>query len=200
MKNLTLFIAATNLFFLSAFAQKEYREISNETAIANQSDVAYYYVEERINMPFGAQVTTYTVSNLSLVSKADLGPNNIRTITPKYAKQKVSRFAEKTAVASPSATEEIVEERPTSVNIDLIATYERVLEKGYKSEKLLKSVANEYFFNGDLKTAAKWYEELFSMNTNLEAMYYYRYAKTLESINQLEKSSEMMKIFESKNR
>ncbi|GEP49375.1 hypothetical protein FNO01nite_00470 [Flavobacterium noncentrifugens] len=200
MKNLYLFIAATNLFFLNAFAQKEYQGIAvNETVNANRSDVAYYYVEERINMSFGAQVTTYTVSDLSLISTIDLGPNNSRIITPKYAKQKSSRTSAKVAIASPAAIDEIVEKRPTSVNIDLIATYERVLEKGYKSEKLLKSVANEYFFNGNLAAAAKWYNELFAMNTDLEAMYYFRYAKSLASVNQLEKSAEMMKLFEKKN-
>lgn len=35
-------------------------------------------------MKFGGTVTKYTVSNLSLISKVDLGPNNIRIIKPVY--------------------------------------------------------------------------------------------------------------------
>lgn len=200
MKKIYFLIAITSLSCFHVTAQDGHEVAMNETSAANRSDVAYYYVEERINMSFGSQITTYTVSDLSFVSKADLGPNNIRIITPKYAKLKSSRIAAKIAVASPAAVDEIPEERPTSVNIDLIATYERVLEKGYKSEKLLKSVANEYFFNGNFNAAAKWYDELFAMNTDLEAMYYFRYAKALAGANQLEKSTEMMQIFETKNK
>lgn len=203
MKTYLSFLAAiVNVVSINLFAQGDKQNQSDTTGDLfglDNSVIISYHVVEKINMPFGSQITTYNVSDLSLVSTVDLGPNNSRIITPKYAKQKISN---QTAVvhASPVTVEEVIAERPTSVYIDLIATYERILEKGYKSEKLLKSVANEYFFNGNLIAAAKWYDELFSMNTNLEAMYYFRYAKSLASVNQLEKSAEMMKLFETKNR
>jgi len=200
MKNYApFFTAITSLISFVCFAQNnKIQDLNNLNSETTNQKIIGYHVEEHVNMRFGSQITTYTVSDLRLVSTADLGPNNRRVITPKYAKQKTSTQTA-VALASPVSVEETVAERPTSVNIDLIATYERVLEKGYKSEKLLKSVANEYFFNGNLSTAAKWYDELFSMNTNLEAMYYYRYSKSLASVNQLDKSAEMMKIFESRN-
>lgn len=47
-------------------------------------NVLYYKVEEIVNMAFGGSVTRYTVSDLSLISKVDLGPENIRIITPFY--------------------------------------------------------------------------------------------------------------------
>lgn len=46
--------------------------------------VLYYKVEEIINMAFGGTNVWYTVSDLSLINKVDLGPENIRIITPFY--------------------------------------------------------------------------------------------------------------------
>ena len=52
--------------------------------------------------------------------------------------------------------------------IDAIKTYERVAEKGYKSEDMFKKLGNSYYFNSDFDGAAKWYGELFAMNTAVE--------------------------------
>ena len=177
--------------------------LSAQSGLENKGAVGIesYHVVERINMKFGAQVVTYDVSDIRLINTIDLGPNNSRTITPKYKDQKVG-VTEVPNLANPGqiSVDEIASaESPKYVDIDLLGTYERILEKGYRSEKLLKSVSDEYFFKGELKDAAKWYSELIALDTNLEAVYYYRYAKSLASINQLEKSNEMMKIFESKN-
>ncbi|KLT68139.1 flagellar motor protein MotB, partial [Flavobacterium sp. ABG] len=51
--------------------------------------------------------------------------------------------------------------------IDAIKTYERVAEKGYKSEDMFKKLGNSYYFNSAFEGAAKWYGELFAMNTNV---------------------------------
>ena len=199
------FIAIMVLFSFGAFAQDNDQNLamaSNEFSGIEESVVVAYHVEERINMRFGAQITTYNVSDLSMINTRDLGPNNIRIITPKHAKRKISNNASVNAsemVSGPSI-EEAVDERPKSVNIDLIDTYERILDKGYRSEKMIKSVANERFFHGNLTSAAKWYAELFALNMDLEPIYYYRYAQALVAINQLDKSNEMMKIFEAKNK
>src|SRR6187402_1006391 len=87
------------VFSFSCFAQ---RATSNTPVIApianthsqpdNKSDddlvLDYYHVEETINMSFGRRVTKYDVSKLDMVNMYDLGPNNIRTVTPVYRKAK----------------------------------------------------------------------------------------------------------------
>ncbi|MBP4141914.1 OmpA family protein [Flavobacterium sp. P4023] len=84
--------------------------------------------------------------------------------------------------------------------IDAIKTYERVAEKGYKSTEMFKNLANSYYFNSDFEKAAKWYAELFDMNsTDLEPEYYYRYANSLKSIGQDEKANELLKLFDKKS-
>jgi hypothetical protein len=85
------------------------------------------------------------------------------------------------------------------VTIDIVTTYERVLEKGYKSVDMLTKVADRHFLNNELEQAAKWYNQLFELTKDLDAVHYYRYAKSLEAINELEKSNEMMAIFRVKN-
>ena len=82
--------------------------------------------------------------------------------------------------------------------IDAIKTYERVAKKGYKSEDLFKKLGNSYYFNSDFEGAAKWYEELFAMNTTLEPEFYYRYAQSLKSIGQAEKANKILDEFNAK--
>lgn len=241
MKNCApIFIAIASIFSFNCFAQEDLQAsaviATTETTLSNSQPIVSYHVVERINTPYGANITTYTVSNLSLVSTIDLGPNNSRVITPKYATAKIGRTQKNTAAtivatAAPAAVSEMIIEQaaavadnekvllanndasnaietaaiaerigPQSVNINLLDTYERVLEKGYRSEKMLKSVGNGHFFEGNLTMAAKWYTELFALKTELEPIYYYRYAKSLSAINQAKKATEMMKIFETKNR
>lgn len=82
--------------------------------------------------------------------------------------------------------------------IDAIKTYERVAEKGYKSEDMFKKLGNSYYFNSDFDGAAKWYGELFAMNTNVEPEYYYRYAQSLKSTGQAEKGNKILQEFNAK--
>lgn len=79
--------------------------------------------------------------------------------------------------------------------IDAIKTYERVADKGYKSEDLFKKLGNSYYFNSDFEGAAKWYGELFAVNTSPEAEYYYRYAQSLKSTGQTDKAAKIMNEF-----
>ncbi|MDI5896078.1 OmpA family protein [Flavobacterium algoritolerans] len=84
--------------------------------------------------------------------------------------------------------------------VDAIKTYERIAEKGYKSAELFKKLGNAYYFNAQLDKAAKWYGELFTMDTsNLEPEYYYRYAQSLRAIEQNDKANEMMELFNQKS-
>ncbi|WP_231129626.1 tetratricopeptide repeat protein [Flavobacterium sufflavum] len=85
-------------------------------------------------------------------------------------------------------------------SVDPLKTYERVIEKGYKSADMLKKIGNAYYFKDELDKAAKWYGELFTMTTitDLEPEYYFRYARSLKAINKNDEADEMMKIFNQK--
>jgi outer membrane protein OmpA-like peptidoglycan-associated protein/tetratricopeptide (TPR) repeat protein len=82
--------------------------------------------------------------------------------------------------------------------IDAIKTYERVAKKGYKSADMYKKIGNSYYFNGELESAAKWYTELFAMNTDVEPEYYFRYSQSLQSIGENQKADEMQELFRQK--
>ncbi|MBS7787962.1 OmpA family protein [Flavobacterium sp. CYK-55] len=82
--------------------------------------------------------------------------------------------------------------------IDATQTYERVANKGYKSADMFQKLGNAYYFNADLTKAAKWYGELFAMNTEVEPEYYYRYAQSLKGIGDYKKADEMMRQFNQK--
>ena len=84
--------------------------------------------------------------------------------------------------------------------IDAIKTYERVAEKGYKSEDMFKKLGNSYYFNSEFDKAAKWYGELFAMNTVVEPEYYYRYAQSLKSTGDLAKANQMLDLFNQKSK
>lgn len=220
MKKIALFIAmVAGSCTYNCFAQSNDRFLDSEkmevSQITTNNDLAVvsYHVEERINMRFGGSITTYDVSDLSMISKNDLGENNVRIITPKYAKirprvEPISIISEQTKpsnpeiIANPVTTSLIVrvEAKKDFANIDVIDTYERVMDKGYKSVVMLTKVADRHFFEGDLVLAAKWYSELFNtVKTDLEAVYYYRYGQSLIATGQTQKGNEMMKIFEAKS-
>ena len=183
-----------------------------ETAPKEDLVIVGYYVEEVINRTFGKRITKYEVSKLDMVYTNDLGPNNTRTVTPIYRKAKVKKV--NTALALPSKSiidtsaikiepvnVELIapDEVPKYISIDIIDTYAKVLDKGYKSIMMLTKVADKAYFSGDLVIAAKYYEELFNLTSDLEPMYYYRYAQALKAINQKDKADEMMRMFERVN-
>lgn len=83
--------------------------------------------------------------------------------------------------------------------IDAVKTYERVANKGYKSEDMFKKLGNAYYFNSNFEGATKWYGELFAMNKEQESEYTYRYAQSLKSIGQEANANEILEEFMSKN-
>nr|WP_315221862.1 OmpA family protein [uncultured Flavobacterium sp.] len=83
--------------------------------------------------------------------------------------------------------------------VDAIKTYERIAEKGYKSESMFKKLGNSFYFNSQFDKAAKWYGELFAMNSEAEPEYYYRYAQSLKSIGNIEKATQMIDLFNQKS-
>jgi outer membrane protein OmpA-like peptidoglycan-associated protein/tetratricopeptide (TPR) repeat protein len=84
--------------------------------------------------------------------------------------------------------------------IDAIKTYERVASKGYKSEDMFKKLGNSFYFNSEFDKAAKWYGELFAMNTEVEPEYYYRYAQALKSTGDTAKANQMLDLFNEKSK
>lgn len=179
--------------------------------VNNDLIVVSYHVVEKINMNFGGSITTYNVSDASLISTKELGDNNSRVVTPKYGKVRtraligsISLLApidRKAFAFSPARPEIMIRKAaPKTVYIDLVATYERVLEKGYKSVDLLKKVADERYFNGNYTASAKWYTELFALVPDLAPEYYFRYGKSLVSVGQTQKGNEMIALYESKSK
>lgn len=83
--------------------------------------------------------------------------------------------------------------------IDAIKTYERVVEKGYKSADMFQKLGNSYYFNSDYDNAAKWYGELFAMTSDEAPEYYYRYAQCLKATGQTDKANEIMAKFDQKS-
>lgn len=84
-------------------------------------------------------------------------------------------YAQEKVVANPKKTQDV------STQIDIVATYERVAEKGYKEEKMFRKLGDQYYFKGDFMKASKWYYELFAMNQNQESQYYDRYSRSLKA-------------------
>ena len=216
MKDIRSFFAMLAVFvsFLS-YAQPNKESFSdglrgNAELLADDSyhsakDIKSYRVEERINMNFGGRITTYEVSCLSLVSTNDLGPNNVRVITPKYVKAKpvvssqlkVKPIEIKAKGLKPISNDlHIPLRKKDYVEIDIARSYERILEKGYVDVKMLYIVADRRFFDGDLSIAAKWYAILFEVKKDLDPIYYYRYAECLRAIGKTDLANEIQSVFE----
>ncbi|KAF2332389.1 hypothetical protein [Flavobacterium ginsenosidimutans] len=218
-KSRVFFSAFLLIIYLNCFAQKkENTTVSTakgQTILLTdtQSDenlvIKSYYVEERINKLFGGRIITYEVSKLEMVDTYDLGPNNTRTVIPRYVKRKDKTIA---PVESPKAKEEhlLTSLKPVEVaisapaketkytSVDVTGTYAKVLEKGYRTPEMLQKVADRLYFEGNFNTAASYYEQLLNLVKDPDVIYYYRYAQSLKAINQLEKANALMKRFKSK--
>ena len=83
--------------------------------------------------------------------------------------------------------------------MDAIVIYERVAQKGYKDEKMFQKLGNAYYFNAELEKAGKWYRELFAMNQNQEAEYYYRYSQCLKAVGDYSQADKMLVDFNKKS-
>jgi tetratricopeptide (TPR) repeat protein len=271
MKNYSLhYITIVSVFSFNCFAQiannvslnikKIGGSATNTPVITEKSysgkKVKYYHVVEIINMQFGGYTTTYDVTDAKLIRTNDLGPNNIRIVTPKFTdgeqladlklKKATPKFTDRKQLdglklkkATPKFTDpkqlddlelkiitpksadrkqleaiklradtlkaigkpsdfkisETPKKKEVNAYIDIIKTYERISEKGYKSIDMLKKIGNAYFFNDELDKAAKIYTELFKMSSDLEPEYYYRFSLSLKSIGENNKANQMLKKF-----
>lgn len=182
--------------------------------------VISYKVVEKINMTFGGHTTTYVVSDLNLINTDYLGPNNTRVITPIYEKKKILSYKKVDLINSlkPNPTQSssnpdinvnlniieksnVIEDEELHNGveyIDIVKTYERVYKRGFKSIEMLKKLGNAYYFRGKLEKSAQFYEELFDMTTDLEAEYFFRYARSLNFISKKDKANKMMEKYNQK--
>lgn len=81
------------------------------------------------------------------------------------------------------------------VEVNVIKTYERVAEKGYKSIDMFQKLGNSFYANYELEKAARWYCELFAMTTDLEPKYYYQYEQSLRSIGENDEANLLLEKF-----
>ena len=83
--------------------------------------------------------------------------------------------------------------------VDAIETYKRLALKGYKSVDMFQKLGDSYYFNGDLNSAVKWYDELFAMKPDIQTEYLYRYSQSLKSVGDYDKADQMMQEFSKKS-
>jgi len=79
--------------------------------------------------------------------------------------------------------------------IDAIKTYEKIVKKGFVNAEICCKIGDAYYYNANYKIAAEWYQKAFSLTSELNPEYYYRYAISLKSSNQLEESDKYMVQF-----
>lgn len=90
--------------------------------------------------------------------------------------------------------------------IDAISIYEKIAEKGYLNEEMLKKLGDSYYFNGKLIEANKWYNELFNGDYEkkdvqaLPSEYFYRFAQTLKAVEDYDQAAVIMEKFAVKER
>jgi len=83
--------------------------------------------------------------------------------------------------------------------VNAIKTYEKVANKGYKSVELFSKLGDSYYFQSNLIDANKWYEQLFSLNEKVDAVYYFRDLQSLKSVGDYKKADVMMAKFSQLN-
>lgn len=83
--------------------------------------------------------------------------------------------------------------------IDARQVYLKVVEDGYESAQIYKSLGDTYYFNGDYTNAAKWYDKLvttFPDETGPE--YYYRSGQSLKSLGRFDESEALLEDYKAK--
>ncbi len=81
---------------------------------------------------------------------------------------------------------------------DAIKVYANLVNEETTDQGIIQRLANSYYFNGELKNALKWYEQLFLLNENQDSEYLYRYAQSLKSVGNYRKSDEILQKFNQK--
>jgi len=82
--------------------------------------------------------------------------------------------------------------------IDVIKVYELVVADGYESAQIFETLATEHFFKKNYLDAKKWFEKLFLIEKNPEPIAYFRYAKSLEALEDYNKADQYLAIYHAK--
>lgn len=192
-----------------ASSQEKKTETSKTNAVTVKEEIPkatrkikYYHVEEIVSLKFGGHKTVYDVVNPKIINDYDLGPNGSRTITPVYEDMDEIHeitIIQDTLLKNKNQSKIVSTDAPkksgSHAYIDILKTYERVADKGYESIEMLKKMGDSYFFNDEIEKAEKCYDKLFSITTNLEPDYYYRYSIVLKMMGNNQKSDEFLKKF-----
>ena len=101
-------------------------------------------------------------------------------------------MSSETSGSSDTQNVEAATVKETYAYIDIVRTYEKVAERGFKSAILFKKLADNYYFKEDMVLAAKYYAELFAMDVPIEDELYYRYSDALKRLGQVEKAKEIL--------
>ncbi|PKP25446.1 MAG: hypothetical protein CVU03_08155 [Bacteroidetes bacterium HGW-Bacteroidetes-2] len=83
-------------------------------------------------------------------------------------------------------------------SIDIIKVYEMVVADGYESSQIYETLATENFFISNFTDAKKWFEKLFALEPNPEPIAYFRYAKSLEALKDLDKANQYLALYHTK--
>ncbi|WP_026302726.1 OmpA family protein [Psychroflexus tropicus] len=83
--------------------------------------------------------------------------------------------------------------------IDAQKIYLEVAQSGYESENLFRKLGDSYYFNNDQEKALEWYDKLYRLNPNQPKEYLFRYAQSLKSAKNYEKSDQIMLEFDALN-
>ncbi len=86
----------------------------------------------------------------------------------------------------------------TNQKIDLIKVYEMVVVDGYESAQIFETLATEHFFKKNYADAKKWFEKLFKVEKNPEPIAYFRYAKSLEALEDHNAADQYLAIYHAK--
>jgi tetratricopeptide (TPR) repeat protein len=79
--------------------------------------------------------------------------------------------------------------------MNAVSIYIEVDKNGYGSPDIYKKIADSYYFNGNYVEANKWYMKLFNSSDVVDFEYYYRYAQTLKTVPDIEKSNYYLALF-----
>ncbi|MCG9792365.1 hypothetical protein [Flavobacterium algicola] len=131
--------------------------------------------------------------------------NYIEEIESNSAAVEIDEAAEKAALAvlisnikkTEAAKAVKTGEKVTSVYVNIIDTYERIADKGYKSAYVFRVIADSFYFSDKFDKAARWYTELFNMTTKLDPVYFYRYGASLKKSGNTKKGDALIEKFSS---
>lgn len=78
-----------------------------------------------------------------------------------------------------------------------ISMYESAASKGVTSLELFQKLGDCYYFNSNLKDAAKWYKKMINTGVSLPSEYYIRAVQSLKHLEKYEDAHQLMNILSS---